>query len=815
MQGLGVVTTENLLQRGQEPLLKLEIFVSPFWKNVSDWFSYILSACDATADWTGTALSIDNADYKEGSGSLKDADAAPTAPNWYATTYNPDGVWDLSNNTHVLCWLKCDRPNTAFTSAQLRIYDSTGKYRYWNLTFSAGEWTAVRKLLATGDGVGGAGAPNLALITSVAVTFQAADGTAFYKKIDHLRIDDSPVGEASGDFLESFSISFAGAAMSPNPIAATLTAEINNKDAIFHPKHPSSLYTDFFRVGRKVRLSVGAKYGGTDCYWQRIIGDIDAPKFEGKTFKLTIMGLDYTRVLADTLFKKTEVPPDNYWGDVATFNTISTGTYGDQLYDPPGGDAAEKGGDADNVDNWAVLDNGGTAISSVNAIGGFSDFEIKFKSDPGGALPAMGSVWYDNVCAVVKGTEYYVTFKYARMSGNAWLGVSAWKGAVLLGGVGPLDPNVNENWYSGSFSFTSSETGNLDLKLTCRIKEGDAPTIWRVDQISIKAVLSESEPKYQLPEGCNGVHYVELDEGAGFLPVWPGRQKDGDEGWFYDSATQQLYFAEGKNVEAGTANLKVYYFTEQSPENVVADLMVKAGLYADQAAALLAMEETATGFKIPQVWFDAGKSCLSGIKMLCERCDYRFYFKYNGTPVFKPFPTAKVPGSEDMAFRKWHISGPKCYEDRNEIRNRIVIEGLKQALPEGAEETVPSELKGTALNQASIDAYGEHTLSIKNHLFQGQGSIDTMCVTLLHRYKDPMWYFDFTTPFNPAPLEIWDTIMAELLLKTVTFPGSKYETFKYDSGTKYGCGEVAVGVRGLIRDIKIDKHNITYKCEEV
>jgi len=812
MQGLGVVTTENLLQRGQQPLLKLEIFVDPNWINVSDWFSYILSACDATTDWTGTALSIDNADYKEGSGSLKDTDAAPAPAGWYVTTYNPAGTWDLTNNTHVLFWLKCDRPNTAFTVARFRIQEGAN-WREWNLTFAAGEWTAVKELLSTGDAESGA-PPDLALITSIAIQFQAADGIPFYKKIDHVRIDDSPVGEASGDFLESLSISFAGAGMSPNPIAATLTAEINNEDAIFHPRHPDSAYSDYFEAGRKVRISVGAKYGGTDYYWPRIIGHIDVPKFSGKTFKVSISGLDYTRVLADTKFKKTALPPDNYWGDVVTLDSVATTQYGPQLYVPPGGDAAQKGaGERDNVDNWAVLGNGGTAITSENDIGGFSDFEIKFVSDPA-AVPGGGVVWYAGVCAVVAGTEYNVTFKYARTVGDAWLRFNLLDGAVPVGGTGNLKPAANDVFYTGSFSFTAPANANLDLKLICAIKTGDSATTWRVDQISIKSVTENVIKRYQLPDDCNGVHYVELDEGAGFLPVWPGRQQDGEEGWFYDSDLQQLYFAEGKIVDAGANNLKVYYFTQQVPEDVVADILVDVGLYGNQGDALTAMGNPVTGVTIDQVWFEAGSVFLNAIKKICERCDYRFYFKYDGTPVFAVFASPKLQDFEDLVFDRQHIAEPEYYEDRNEIRNRVVIEGLKQSLPEGGEETVPSELKGTAVNEDSIDAYGEHTLSIKNHLFQEQNSINNMCATLLARYKEPMWYFDFKTPFNPAPLEIWDTIAAILLLKSVVIHGSKYETFKYDSGTKYGCGEIAVGVRGLIRDIKIDQYNNTYKCEE-
>lgn len=149
-----------------------------------------INTCDATTDWTASAggvLSIDTVDKKEGVGSLKNNVAAPTATTVYYTEYNPTGSWDWSAKKHILFWLKCNRANTAFTFARVYIYDTSSNWRSWNLTFSAGEWTPVKKLLSTGDGQSGT-PPNLALIERVQVRFQAADTTPFYKKIDDLRV---------------------------------------------------------------------------------------------------------------------------------------------------------------------------------------------------------------------------------------------------------------------------------------------------------------------------------------------------------------------------------------------------------------------------------------------------------------------------------------------------------------------------------------------------------------------------------------------------------------------------------------------------
>jgi len=145
----------------------------------------IISNCDTTDDWAtsaGGVLSIDNADKKEGVGSLKNTIAAPGIGTVYQTTYNPALTWDLSAKKHILLWLLSDRANTDFTYVRFVIVEGAN-WRAWNLTFSAGEWTAIKKLLSTGD-LESDPAPDLTLIDSIKIQFQAADITAFYKKID-------------------------------------------------------------------------------------------------------------------------------------------------------------------------------------------------------------------------------------------------------------------------------------------------------------------------------------------------------------------------------------------------------------------------------------------------------------------------------------------------------------------------------------------------------------------------------------------------------------------------------------------------------
>jgi len=153
-----------------------------------------ISACDATDDWIATAggvLSIDAGDKKEGTGSIKNTSPTPPIINTnYRTVYNPLGTWDWSAKKHTLFWLKCDRANTAFTVIQLHIVDTLNNWRRWDLTFSAGEWTMFKLLLSIGD-ADSAVSPDLALIDIFRIELKTADITAFYIKLDDVRVAES------------------------------------------------------------------------------------------------------------------------------------------------------------------------------------------------------------------------------------------------------------------------------------------------------------------------------------------------------------------------------------------------------------------------------------------------------------------------------------------------------------------------------------------------------------------------------------------------------------------------------------------------
>lgn len=585
----------------------------------------------------------------------------------------------------------------------------------------------------------------------------------------------------SKNYVESISGSLGGASMTPNPVGGALSAELSNEDSIFHPKHPDSGYEDYLKTGRKVRIWLGGTYGGVDKYWQRMIGYIDEPRFEALAQKVSISGADYMKLLEDAEFGGL----DNYWGLSKTFDSISSDGYiGIELYNEA--DAMDITGELPNVTNWSdhycqftwVDDTGGDSLYAGKAV---------VVEEP----PTYPYIKNDDVFIPEANTEYKFSFKYNIVSGPNPLSVII--NQYTNGQYVQLaeKTNLREHTYTDDvIYFRTQGTGKIEIRFifyTLRVNDE-----FRVDQFSIWKFVPYEERYYELPVGAKGPFRVLLKQNAVWEDVWQGEE---DEGWGYEEDTRRVAFDINKTVGTGTDNLVIHYFTAESPENALADILVKVKLYADRTAALTAMGNPNTGISIDRIWFDAGSPYLNAIKKICERCDYRFHFSYAGIPVFKPKP---APAETAFTFTdQKHIASFSNYQDRNEVKNRIVIEGMKQAEPVNKEETLPPELRGVKSDDISIGLYGERTLTIKNHLFQDQDSILNeagnagMCVTLLAEYKIPKWYSDVEIPFCAVPLELGDEMgWKERLSTTQEVPQT-----------------------GIIRDIKIDNFNTIYKCQ--
>jgi len=502
-----------------------------------------------------------------------------------------------------------------------------------------------------------------------------------------------------------------------------------------------------------------------DYYWQRIIGYMEEPSFDITGAKVNISGSDYMKFLQDTELKS----PDNYWGSSETFDSISSdGFTGTELYNEA--DAMDITSEADNVTNWTPTD---CTFISFAEVGGGSTYVGKLTTPASGDCDVVNN----NIFTPVAGTQYAFQFKYKRNSTGDWMNVKVYQGGFTLGILERLEEG---SWTTATVYFTAQTTDVI--RIMFYFEDLGSATEYYLDQFTIWSFIPYDERYYELAAACKGPYRVLLDS----ADVWEGQR---DEGWLYEESTRRLAFDPNKTVAVGSSNLVIYYFTTTALEDAIADLLVTAGLYADRATAKADMDYTDPAIDIDQVWFDAGTSALNAVRKICERCDYRFYFRYDGKPVFKPVPT----GATVFTFTdQKHVGSINRHADKNEIKNRVVITGKKQAEPTNREETIPSELRGEDSDATSITAYGERTLTIDNHLFQDQTPLDNMATSLLAEYKDPKWYADIPVPFNPVPLEMGDKISWKE---------------RIDPSTE-------ITATGRTRDIKISKFNSTYICEK-
>lgn len=1001
MQSITPVTHAQLLALGQQPLMKLEAYVKGSWvdfgklyssEDLVGWWPFDegsgMVAYDkskygndgslenmAEEDWVdgkvNKALDFDGENDRvdcENDVSL-DITSAITLEAWVKVASFPElGVTVGKNWDSYFLGVVADQ------RVRFMLYIDGSQWNFYsNITLDAGtlyhivatwrasdsKWTIYINGVQRGTGTATAG--NISTNTSKVGIGSISGGASaypFHGIIDEVRIykraltatEIKALSELKGkNYLETISMSLGGASMTPNPIGGTWSAMLSNEDSIFHPQHPNSSYIDWLRTGRKVRASVGATYGGTDYLWQRVIGYIDEPRFEEGNQKISISGADYMKLLQDTEFQELDATYPNHWGLMETFNSLpSDGLLGDEIYtDENDAMTYPAEGEADNVANWTPTQCTFVSFDDVGDPNQPSDYVGRVRDI---AVP-VASVKNTDVGTLVSGTKYKIKFKHRGVSedGSVSFGLAIWQasGRIKYETYGPTD-----DWTEQAIVFTATDDGVLELRFSIPVALGDL----RLDQISIFEYISEVDRYYDLTgadANQKGPYHVTYDDGGGAVQVQQGEE---DEGWYYEEkdagggATGYVFFDLNKTVISGTNNVDIYYFTATHPEDAVARILWFAGLYASEALAKAAMDWDDPGFTIDKVWFKAGTTLLSAIKLLCERCDYRFYFKWDGQPVFKAKTsysnlltdgglnlwddathltewsetvlgtstinreaTEKIEGAfscridvdasnslsyfdqsfsmiplkrhkvviwymnsavdktarfriknsgnnvylkedgtwqageiyitlpnsiiwtpyelefyahadysdyqillrvlsaassliyfdevsiwrEEFTFTdQKHIASFSNYQCRDEIKNRVIVKGLKQAEPINRDDAVPSELIGEAHDDTSIAAYGERTLTITNHLFQTQDSIDHpttgMCAILLARYKDPKWYTDIEVPYNPAPIELSDMIgWKERLTPTLELTQ-----------------------RGMVRDIKIDKYTITYKCEK-
>lgn len=653
-----------------------------------------------------------------------------------------------------------------------------------------------------------AAADFLAPVQDVIYKFEVWDGAAWQNLCE--------LGGSGGkNYLQSISLSLGGAGIESDPIAGVWSVTLDNENGIFHPQHPTSIWANLLRVGREVRISVGGIYGGTAYYWQRLIGFMDAPKFNHGSRTVELSGEDYMRLLTDTALRDDydvdesgsgssgesgfwdQINGPTHWGSRAELDSVeSVKVLGAELY--TNGDAMDIAADANNMNNWDEWD----AYSDVSAVadaGGGSVNVGNFEHIAATVGTINAFFKFDTGITVAPGEIYFVSFKHKAQfldEGTETLEVgifktpgAGWPTEYIAGVTGLQSVGI---YSTEGFYFTATDNCDLTIKVTvrCRMRR-DAS--FRMDMFSIKKVSAYFNQRYILPDICNGPYFVTIDGD----PIWQGF--DEGSGWHYDENGRTFWIDDAIPLEDGTNNIVVYFYTDQILENVLADLLAFAGLYADRGSALADMDYTPTGITIPRVFFDSGDIIMSAVSTICERANYRFYFEYDGKPNFNPAPTISAV---DFTFtRPGHIRDMSEFQDISQIRNRIVIEGIQRSMyPVSREDKTNDRWKGVATDAVSIATYLEKTKSISNHLFQDQASVNAGAAAILAEYKDPKWYENIALFANPVPLEMGDVIQWELELEPTTDANE-------DSGA------VRVTMTGIIRDVKIEDANVDYKVE--
>jgi len=205
--------------------------------------------------------------------------------------------------------------------------------------------------------------------------------------------------------------------------------------------------------------------------------------------------------------------------------------------------------------------------------------------------------------------------------------------------------------------------------------------------------------RYDMEADCKGVYRVFLDstppdyDGSNLEEIYENTD------WSYDWHNNQLVFTPRRIPDfAGMNNLKVYYFQTQDVEDVVADILLAAGIFANETeknAWLASGYCTVTGKTIDRVWFNAGTSALKAITLLSEVVQYRFYFDYAGNPIFKPKPSA---GSPVNTISDYEAKIENVEENVDETYTHVIVIGEERDRVLGDDETVPDVPVGLALS---------------------------------------------------------------------------------------------------------------------
>ncbi|MDD5533399.1 MAG: hypothetical protein PHC52_11425 [Syntrophales bacterium] len=602
------------------------------------------------------------------------------------------------------------------------------------------------------------------------------------------------ISDSGGKLLVSVSTSLGGSDPQRTVMAGSWSAEIYNPAAIFHPLHPTSTYKDVFTIGRKVRISAGLKVSGTDYLWPVMCGIISRVEFDTISSRIRLTGYDYAQVLADYTLRPLV---DLNFGGTREFtladgsNVVSNGSF-----------------DVD-ITGWTAYN----GLVSSNA-SGYSGKCLEVATDD----EIEDRLGYQRGKAVLSGLVVGGKYQYSFRSAK---GTQNWKKVAFVVGSAEDYSDVyyqqfrvpDDGWgeFSGEFIAPAS---TLYIALEKSSPHPAAAGSMLFDELTIHQVQNRAYPmtttEYPTDPAAKGCFLLRLEASAGPPAVYEDYFVNEDFTWDRDTST--FNFVPDWEMPAAGTDFIAYVYEAWAPEDVIFEILANAGLYADAAAAEADAVFTATGIEIDRVGFEAGTSGLEAIRMIAERCSYQFYFRYDGKPVFQPKPAIKADGLEDLELTEPLISQPQYIKNDKEFYNRILLAGELQDRESKDDLGDKAELQAEASDAASIAAYGEKSLSIKNTLWQDQATIDAAAADMLAELKTAKAYLKHGLNICPLPIEMGDTIRALIRLVPSSKIGGEYGIAEYGVDD-YGDGGILVTLRGLVRDIKLTDFDLAVTLE--
>lgn len=214
-------------------------------------------------------------------------------------------------------------------------------------------------------------------------------------------------------------------------------------------------------------------------------------------------------------------------------------------------------------------------------------------------------------------------------------------------------------------------------------------------------IIGEKE-KYDMPSDCEGIYKVYLKRAVEgetkFIELTLNSEYTYD--WEYN---ELVFLHPSVPQDSETGGIWVYYLTAQTVENVVADLLIEAGLMThSEKQSWLGNDYlvTPTGRKVNRCYFEEGTTYLRAIEMLAERTIYRFYVNTSGQSCFRRIPvllSETVKRLDDGEYLVRNIE-----ERLDELYNHFLLEGEKREMKRINLSVTASNVEDIETNKATL-----------------------------------------------------------------------------------------------------------------